>query len=501
MLFPLLACGPLHQPIASPPPEARGRWHQAIDWQSASEELANVLAGYLRIDTRNPPGNEIAGATYLASVLRADGIESRIVEHSPGRASLIARLQGSGKQPPLCLESHIDTATWEDDGWPEGKGPLSGAVDDEGILWGRGALDMKGLGAIELMTMVWLRRLGVPLSRDVVLLAVADEEVDNGGARFVAKEHWAEVGCSHMLGEGGIGVRDAFFPGQTVYGVSVAEKGVLWLRMIAAGEPGHGSTPQDGEAPERLLVAMQRLSQRRPQVSWHPATLELLYEIGGTRRGLERAVLTHPPSVRAMLKRRLMGNPATAAMLTDTVHLTGMQGGVEPNVVPAEVAAILDCRTQPDEDPHRVLAELREMFDDLPWLRFEVIAQTTGNGSQWDDPFFSALVRHLEEQTPGAVAGPMVSVGFTDAILFRPLGVRAYGVAPFAVTAEELATMHGNGERVSLENLRRGLRVVFSAVVDVGSDEGGSPPAEPMRAPRRERGAEREVGPGQPAAR
>ena len=203
---PLLACGPLHKPVATAPPEARVEWHAAIDWEQAGAELGDVLSAYLQVDNRNPPGNETVGAELLASLLEAEGIPSRIVEHSPGRGSLIARLEGSGQQPPLCLMSHIDTATWEVEGWPEETGPLSGAIDEQGVVWGRGALDMKGLGAVELMTMIWLKRLEVPLDRDIVLLAVADEEVGNAGALYVAREHWDEIGCSHMINEGGIGV-------------------------------------------------------------------------------------------------------------------------------------------------------------------------------------------------------------------------------------------------------------------------------------------------------
>lgn len=461
------------------------QWHEAVDWDAAGLELADVLSAYLQVDTRNPPGEETRGAEFLAALLEAEGIPSRIVEHAPGRGALIARLEGSGEQQPLCLLSHIDTVPWDIEGWPEETGPLSGAIDADGVVWGRGALDMKGLGAVELMTMIWLKRLGVPLSRDIVLLAVADEEVGNHGARYLAENHWEEIGCSHMINEGGIGVQDALFDGQTVYAISVAEKGVLWLKMIASGAPGHGSTPRLDEAPARLLDAIDRLAERRPEAIWNPATYELLYEVGQTREGLEKAVMTRPASVRSLVKGKLLSNPATAAMITDTVHLTGLDGFNEPNVVPSEVAAILDCRIQPDTDPKILLTELEGMFEDMPWIRFEVIHSLAGNGSPWDDPFYAALASHLEAQDPNGVAGPIVSVGFTDSIVFRPLGVRAYGIEPFSVSGDELATMHGHGERVSIDNLRRGLRVLFGAVVDVSAADGGSPPVEPMQVPVR----------------
>lgn len=480
----LVACGPVHVPADVTLPAAQTAWHEAVDWDSAGPEVVSVLAGYLQTDTRNPPGLETAGARYLAGVLEREGIPWEIVEHASGRGSLIARLSGSGKGEPLCLLSHIDVVPWDDAGWEGGPGPLSGEVDEDGFLWGRGALDMKGMGAVELMTMVWLKRLGVPLQRDVILLAVSDEEVSNGGAEFIASTRWDEIGCTHLVNEGGMGVKDVFFEGQTVYAISAAEKGVLWLRMIASGKPGHGSTPRGEEAPARLRDAMMKLDQEwQPEQVFHPMLDELFYRVGEHRRGLEKAVLTHPASVRSILGPRLMKNPATAAMTTNTVHLTGMAGANKPNVVPSEVAAVLDCRIQPDVDPMTVLAELEAMFADEPWIRFEVIQAFAGNASPWDDPWFATLARYMVDGDPDAAAGPIVSVGYTDSIEFRKLGVHAYGIEPFAVDGEGLATMHGNAERIEVAELQSGLNKLFRAVVDWSADDGGDAPAAKVSAP------------------
>ena len=431
-----------------------------------------MLSAYLQVDTINPPGLETRGAEFLAEVLRREGIESEIHEFAPGRGSLVARLRGSGDEPPVCLMSHIDVVTAEDEHWPDDKGPLSGTIDDDGVIWGRGALDMKGMGVLELMTMVWAKRLDLPLKRDIILLAVADEEIGNFGARQMVDEYWDELGCGHMVNEGGFGVRDVFFEGQTVYATSVAEKGVLWVRMTAHGEPGHGSTPREAEAPRRLVEAIARIEQRKTEAQYHEALYDLLYHIGMTREGLEKAVMTRPASVRALVEGKLMANPATRAMLTDTVHLTGLDGAEEPNVVPSAVTAIFDCRLQLTTTEEDVLDELRELVDHDPNITFEVVASKAGNESPWDDPFYAALTTHAVAGNPDAVAGPILSVGFTDSIYFRDKGTRAYGLIPFSISGEELATMHGHCERVSKENVRDGLRILFSAVVDVTAEEG-----------------------------
>lgn len=473
----LSACGPVHEPINTAPPTPRSGWHEAVDWTTASEEAVSLLQSYLRVDTRNPGAYETDGARFLAAVLDREGIDSSIHEFAPGRGSLVARIRGDGTEKPLCLLSHIDVVPWEDAGWEGGPGPMSGEIDADGVLWGRGIVDMKGMGAIELMTLVWLQRLEVPLKRDVILLAVADEEVHNGGSKFVADELWGDIQCSQMVNEGGFGVPGVFFEDQTVYGVSVAEKGTLWLRVWASGDPGHGSTPRPDEAPTRLLTVIERLASRKPETTYHGSFDELFFQVGNGRGGLAEAVLTHPRSARKFLKGRLLDNPLTAAMITDTVHLTGMTGANKPNVIPGEVAAVYDCRLLPGHEPDDLLAELQALTADLPYVRFEVIQKWKANDSPIADPFYAALTHHLIQGRDDAVAAPIVSVGFTDSIIFRPLGVNAYGIAPFELSPEELATAHGNGERMRASEVGRGLRILFSAVVDVSASADAPPEA------------------------
>lgn len=444
-------------PLADPP---------GIDWAAAGAEVAQVLSGYLRVDTVNPPGTETAGAQYLAGVLEAAGIPSEIWEYAPGRGTLVARLEGADQEPPLCLLSHIDVVPFEGERWPADRGGLSGAIAD-GYVWGRGALDMKGMGALETMTLVWLKRAGVPLKRDVILIAVADEEVSGGGARFIAQpQNWAKLGCSQLLNEGGLGMRGLIFPDQTLFGISVAEKGTLWARMSVEGPTGHGSRPDPDQAPPRLVRALARLEAYRPRPRWHPSLIELFEQIGATRHGVERFVLERPFLLQPALRGRLMGDSTTRAALTDTINITGIHGGSSTNVVPSSMDATLDCRLLPGTSPEEMKRRLREIVAD-PAIQFTWDEARESNESPTDDSLFRALQRRAVEGRVDAVAGPVLSVGFTDSIYLRPLGVHAYGFVPFEVSLEDATTMHGDGERVSLDNLREGLRILYRSVWDV----------------------------------
>jgi acetylornithine deacetylase/succinyl-diaminopimelate desuccinylase-like protein len=468
----LLAAGCTHQHRElGPSPDLRG-WPEKVDWGAAGDEAVRLLSGYLQVNTANPPGNETAGAAYLGRILDGAQIPYEIMEFAPGRGSLIARLKGDGRQPPLCLLSHTDVAEAREADWPEGRGPWSGKVDADGMIWGRGALDMKGMGLLETLVVVWLKRLGVPLTRDVVLLAVADEEDGNRGMRQLIQYRWAELGCSHLLNEGGIGLKDAIFEGQTSYAVSVAEKGFAWVRLTARGKPGHGSTPRDDTAVARLLDALQKLRQDEPDPRYHPSIEELLARVGEAGGGLKGSVLMRPVLVRWLAEGQLTAQPAVRAALIDTVNVTGLSTDSQaPNVVPGVASATLDCRLLPGTTPQALVRHLQQVVGAADAVSFELTHSSPAYVSEWEgDPLFEALMRRAVEGQEDAVAGPVLSVGFSDSNYARALGVRAYGLVPFVVTQEEAETMHGVGERVSSSNVKRGLQVLLKVVLEVASD-------------------------------
>lgn len=449
-------------------------------WPTAADEAFVDLRSYLMSDTINPPGNERRGAELLAALLAKDGIDAAVLElpDDPTRANLIARLpatQPSG-EGALCLVSHIDVVTAEAARWPPGRGPLEGAVttderSGDQLVWGRGALDMKVLGLLETEVLRWLKRLQLPLRRDVVLLAVADEEVASKGMVDAIARHWDKLGCTHAINEGGLGIDGALVDGQVSFGISVAEKGVLWVRVKAVGEPGHGSTPVP-RAPQRLLEALDRIRAWPRPWRVHPSIYQLLAEVGHEAGGVTGYVLERPLLVNWLAIDRFLKEPAASALVTDTVNITGFAGAKEPNVVPSEVSALVDMRLLPGTAPAAVLAELRALVAGIEGVSVEVIDQRPAAESPWDDPVFRALAHHAEASARAdgiarIAVGPVLSPGFTDSILLRERGVRAYGFVPVIVTRAEAATMHGDGERVSKRNVARGLKALLSAVVDV----------------------------------
>jgi acetylornithine deacetylase/succinyl-diaminopimelate desuccinylase-like protein len=484
------ACATVPPPAAPTPREQRpsAKHLATVDWQKAGDEAFVDLRTYLMAPSMNPPGNEKLAALVLEELLAKDGIEATLwpidadTAEAATRVNLVARLpaQGAPTEGPLCLVSHMDVVTHEEKGWPQGRGPYEGfvGVDEksgEETLWGRGALDMKGMGLLEVEVLRWLKRLAVPLKRDVIVLAVADEEVASLGMVNAVEKHWDELKCAHSINEGGMGVRDGLFEGQTAFTISVGEKGVLWLRMNASGPPGHGSTPTPGRAPQRLMEAVNRIAAREDKPRIIPPLYELLAVTGREAGGAKGFILERPALVDTFVTGTLLESPLTRAIITDTVNLTGFAGAQKPNVIPATVYAQYDIRLLPGTKPEDVEAELRALVGDVEGISFERLDARLAAVSEYQgDALYEAMAFHAVDVATArgekrVVAGPLLSPGFTDSIFLREKGTKAYGFVPFIVNAEELNTMHGDAERVSKKNVTRGLETLLKVVVDVSA--------------------------------
>jgi acetylornithine deacetylase/succinyl-diaminopimelate desuccinylase-like protein len=430
--------------------------------RALEHEAVDLLSRYLQIDTINPPGNEIRGAQFFRKLFEAEGIPVRVIESAPGRGNVIARLRGDGTKPAVVLMHHIDVVPADARYWTVD--PLGGEVRD-GYVWGRGALDTKALGIMHAMAMIAFARQGIPLSADVVFLAVADEEAGGRmGAGFLVEQHFDLFeGAGVVLNEGGFISAEG---GKVLfYGVEVAQKLPLWLRLKAKGTPGHGSMPRRDSAANRLIRALDRIIAWEtplhvvPEVqSFHAATAHLME---GSRREKFRDLGTalEDPAFAAEYTAGLRQN----AMVRNTLSLTALTGSNKTNVISPEATAELDVRLLPDQTPDAFLRELERVIDD-PSIEIETLLSFEPSSSPSDHELFTILEALAAQYDPGAVVTTPLSVGFTDCHYFRERGIPCYGFAPFHVGRDDFTRFHGNDERLSVANVEFGTRFTYELV-------------------------------------
>lgn len=437
---------------------------RAPDFDALGFEAAERLSEYIRIPTVNPPGNETAGATWLQRVLAREGIKAEIFESSPGRGNLYARLPGNGSKRPIVLLSHIDVVPATDSAWQVD--PWSG-MTKHGAVWGRGALDMKGTAVVELMTMIALKRRGVPLSRDVILVANADEETGSAGAEWFAREKRGLLrGAEFLLNEGG---HNRLGPeGLTeYYGVGVTEKVPYWLRISARGSPGHGSIPRPDNAAARISRALGRIAAYRTPIKLTPPA-ERYFQDLATRETdpQKRAWLADPAAALrdSAGARYFTSNLYYDAILRNTISITVLRGSDKTNVIPPEASAELDVRLLPGERPADFVGELRRVIADslVEITPLRPVRQATT--SPLDGPMLEAVRSAVQAMEPGALITTPMLAGFTDSYYYRAIGIDAYGISPFRLTDVDARTVHGNDERVTVENLRFGVEFMYRIV-------------------------------------
>ncbi len=423
------------------------------DWDRVTKEATDLLSRYIQIDTTNPPGNEIAAARFIREKFLADGIPAVVFESQPGRGIVAARLRGIGKHSKaLVLLSHMDVVPAVATEWQVP--PFSGAQKD-GEIWGRGALDDKGPGAIFLMAMLVIKRSGILLDSDVLFLATGDEEEGGRmGAGWVV-DHQPDLikDAGFVLNEGG-GIR--IEPdGRKLYDVSVSEKTPLWVRLTATGTSGHASNPPPQTAVTRLIRALNRLIDYRPPIKVLPV-VQNYYRIEGQ--------LNHgPPQYQDLAKalkdpaftQRFLAVPSQNAMVRNTIAPTVLNASLKTNVIPASASAELDCRLLPGTDPKAMVKVLRELIADDS-IKFDEILSLPAVPSRESSPLMSAIqtLAHRKDKTTVA---PRMIAGFTDSHYFRQRGLVAYGFVPIEITQELGVTVHGANERVPVKSLHDGI--------------------------------------------
>jgi acetylornithine deacetylase/succinyl-diaminopimelate desuccinylase-like protein len=445
-----------------------------MDWNSAHAETITHLQALIRFNTTNPPGNELPLARYLADVLRAAEIETQLLEPAPMRGAVVARLRGDGRDAPVLLMAHMDVVGVEAEHWSVN--PFAGEIRD-GFLYGRGAIDDKGMLASNLMTMLLLARevaaRRIHLRRDVIFAATSDEEVaDEWGMGWLIDNHPESIRAEFALNEGG---RTRVLDGTPLYlAVQTAEKVAHVVRLTAHGPGGHASVPLEGNAVARLARAIATIHDNPLPVKLLPTTREFFRELSPVWPvPAERAAMADLGSGDAGRVERgelvLRDIPMLDALLRTTVSPTMLQGGVAPNVIPTEASATLNIRTLPGDPIDDVVAALARIVGD-PLLDFTIVER--GEESplcEFSSPMFRAIAEATRALNPDLAVVPFLGTGATDSARMRRWGVQAFGVLPFPMEQSDEERMHANDERIPLDSLHFGTQLIYGAILRVAA--------------------------------
>jgi acetylornithine deacetylase/succinyl-diaminopimelate desuccinylase-like protein len=439
------------------------------DWRRLREETVAQLQKIIQFDTTNPPGNELPLALYLQSVLDAAGIETRLLEPSEGRAALIARIRGDGSRRPVMLLAHMDVVGVERENWT--RDPFAGHVAD-GYLYGRGAIDDKGMLAANLISMLALQQHlsgdNAKPRRDILFVATSDEEAGGEwGMGWLIEHHSDLLDAEYAINEGG---RTRIIDGGRVYlAVQSAEKISHVVTITAHGSAGHAAIPLEDNAIFRLSRAMEKLSGYAEPVVLTEITRQFFARLAGIwpREEEQKAMIALGGTDRKATERgaAILSKIAVFnAVLRNGISPTILQGGNRYNVIPASAGAVLNVRTIPGQSIDDAIGRMRKVIDD-DGIQIEVTQR--GVEAPASDPsseMFTAISDAARGLNPEIAVVPYLSTGVTDSARLRQIGVQAYGVLPFPMEQSDEERMHGHDERVPLESLHFGTRLIFEAV-------------------------------------
>ncbi|MBN1504137.1 MAG: M20/M25/M40 family metallo-hydrolase [Candidatus Eisenbacteria bacterium] len=427
-----------------------------LDKKEFEAELLGIFRDLIRIDTSNPPGNEAVAAKYVHDVLAKEGIPAKVLNSTPTRGSVVGRLKGSGAKRPVLLLAHLDVVPVEAERWSVK--PFAAELSG-GHIWGRGTLDIKNLVAMELMAMMLVKRRGLKLNRDIILAATADEEAGGAyGARWLIENHFDEISAEYVINEGGFGV---VMDGKKFFLCQTAEKGICWMKVTVRGEGGHGSIPTERNPVVQMGNAISRIGQHSFPVARTPLVEKLitgLEKLNALPEGLtaqrvftdEKCLVTHP----SKLAKRLN------AFVRATATPTFVKSGTKVNVIPVEAEFSVDCRLLPGASPDEMIETVKKLIG-LPDVEYEILQKKPGTESRTDTELWPVLESCVKELHPDAAFVSYMSPGGTDSGFLREKGIVCYGFDPTFLTWEEVDTIHGVDERVSVENLTTGVLMLY----------------------------------------
>jgi acetylornithine deacetylase/succinyl-diaminopimelate desuccinylase-like protein len=436
-----------------------------MNWEQTRNQVTELVQDLIRFDTTNPPGNETPCLEHIAQILKRDDIDSMILESAPGRGNLVARLKGDGSLPPLLLMGHVDVVPAEADKWEHP--PFSGDLID-GIVWGRGATDMKQMVAMELMVFLLLKRENVPLKRDVIFMANADEETGGRmGAGWVAQNHPDLIRAEYAINEGG--PTSIVIDGKVFFVCSTAEKGSARFTLRGRGQPGHASQPHQHNAILPLSKAMAKLIETplplRVTKSARAQIQAMARHVNDGQRENLLGLLdeaTYEKSLAALPLAEPQKRRLNAAMRNTAVP-TILKAGSKINVIPAEAECQVDCRILPGTTRESLEQELRAVIGNQVEIEFGPIYPALE--SDPDSPLFETIRQVIEKHEPGATLVPGLITGGTDAKSVTTLGTKVLGFVPMRYEGPSMTGLaHAHNERISVANLDFGTRVLYDVV-------------------------------------
>ena len=443
----------------------------AVDWARVETESMEHFQAVVRFDTSDPPGNERPAAEYLKQVLEREGIATSVYTLEPNRPNVVARLKGSGKKRPLLLMGHTDTVNVDPAKWTH---PPFSATRNGGYVYGRGTVDDKDNVTAALMTMLLLKRSGIPLDRDVIFLAEAGEEGSTRvGIQFMVQQHFAEIDAEFCLAEGGSVLRSG---GRVRYAsVQTAEKIPHAIMLTATGTAGHGSVPLETNSILKLTQAVVTVAAWKPPIQLNDTTRTYFTRLAAISPPAEaaryRAVIgSDPKAAQDAVDYFAKAEPRLASSVRSSISPNIIQGGYRVNVIPSEAKATLDVRLISGQDPEAFLNEVRKVVNDpaikVEWIPRDVRPATPS--ARLDSEVFKVLESAFARHYDTAVL-PTMSTGATDMAYLRAKGIQCYGVGP-ALDAEDGPKgfgAHSDQERILESELHKFIRFHYEVVRDL----------------------------------
>jgi acetylornithine deacetylase/succinyl-diaminopimelate desuccinylase-like protein len=468
LLFAALSCAAQGYPPLGPP-VAQGSSAPSAEILKLQGDAVGWLQGLIRINTTNPPGNELAAAKYIAEILEREGIHPEIFETAPGRGFIVARLSSSAVPDPkraLLLMAHLDVVGVDRSKWSVD--PFAATLKD-GYLYGRGAIDDKGMLAANLAVFVALKRSGARLSRDVIFLAEGDEEAGGAlGMKEAVEKHWDKIAAGYAINEGGHAVLKN---GKVQYiGIQASEKVSIALDVIATGTSGHGSMPRKDNPVLHLAAAIAKIGTYETPVQLNSITrayFEAIAAVEDEETGKWMRALESSDRAEHAARYISNANPMWNSMLRDSIAPTMLQAGFRRNVIPSEARGVVNIRLLPGNPLEALLSKLQQLVND-PQIRFEV---EPGSGeaapsSSLSSDLYATITRAAAKQFPGAPVVPFMSTGATDSWPLRMRTVQAYGVFPFPLEDVDSSRMHADDERIPVESFHKGIEFLYTIVND-----------------------------------